>query len=128
MDLNTFIMKQQCECMNESDDHPFTHCLTSAGGYLESDCDEQVRTVVKIWPGVLSPHPALKIRHWSVDSNIIFLQLIINISFNQAVKVHSIKIKAPQDKGPKNIKIFINQPRTLDFDTAESNSAVQEIE
>ncbi|XP_059480880.1 thioredoxin-like protein 1 [Neocloeon triangulifer] len=95
MDLNTFIMKQECECMNESDDHPFPHCLTSAGGYLESDCDEQ---------------------------------LIINISFNQAVKVHSVKIKGPQDKGPKQIKLFINQPRTLDFDAAESNQAVQEIE
>lgn len=65
---------------------------------------------------------------WSYEVYTEFLQLIINISFNQAVKVHSIKIKAPQDKGPKNIKIFINQPRTLDFDTAESNSSVQEIE
>ena len=42
MDLSTFIHKQQCECLNESDDHPFVHCLTSNGGYLESDCDEQV--------------------------------------------------------------------------------------
>jgi len=43
MDLSTFIHKQQCECLNESDDHPFVHCLTSDGGYLESDCDEQVQ-------------------------------------------------------------------------------------
>jgi PITH domain len=114
MDLNTFIMKQECECMNESDDHPFAHCLTSAGGFLESDCDEQV------WIQNLT--------YGELTLTKIFFQLIINISFNQAVKVHSIKIKAPQDKGPKNIKIFINQPRTLDFDTAESNSSVQEIE
>lgn len=45
MDLTTFIHKQQCECLNESDDHPFAHCLTSGGGYLESDCDEQVRCI-----------------------------------------------------------------------------------
>ncbi|KDR11479.1 thioredoxin-like protein 1 [Zootermopsis nevadensis] len=95
MDLSTFIHKQQCECLNESDDHPFAHCLTNNGGYLESDCDEQ---------------------------------LIISITFTQAVKVHSLKIKAPQDKGPKTIKLFINQPRTLDFDMADSYQAVQELQ
>lgn len=42
MDLSIFIHKQQCECLNESDEHPFVHCLSSSGGYLESDCDEQV--------------------------------------------------------------------------------------
>lgn len=94
MDLNTFILKAQCECLNQNDDHPFEHCLTSNGGYLQSDCDEQ---------------------------------LIINIAFNQAVKIHSLKITAPSDKGPKNIKIFINQPRTLDFDLADSYMSVQDL-
>lgn len=95
MDLITFIHKQQCECLNESDDHPFVDSLTSGGGYLESDCDEQ---------------------------------LIISVTFTQAVKVHSLKIKAPQEKGPKTIKLFINQPRTLDFDMADSYQAVQQLE
>nr|CAD7458387.1 unnamed protein product [Timema tahoe] len=94
MDLSTFIYKQQCECLNESDDHPFVNCLTSSGGFLESDCDEQ---------------------------------LIVSITFNQSVKIHSLKIKSPQDKGPKTIKLFINQPRTLDFDMADSYQAVQEL-
>lgn len=94
MDLSPFISKVECECLNESDDHPFTHCLTSGGGYLQSDCDEQ---------------------------------LIISITFNQSVKIHSLKIKAPSDKGPKNIRIFINQPRTLDFDLADSYTSVQDI-
>lgn len=95
MDLSTFIMKGQCECLNESDDHPFLQCLTSEGaGYLESDCDEQ---------------------------------LIISITFTQAVKVHSLKIKAPGDNGPKNLKLFINQPRTVDFDMADSYTSVQDI-
>ncbi|KAJ8679409.1 hypothetical protein QAD02_015196 [Eretmocerus hayati] len=94
MDLSPFIMKAQCECLNESDDHSLAHCLTSKGGYLESDCDEQ---------------------------------LIISITFTQVVKVHSIIIKAPADKGPKDIKLFINQPRTIDFDLADSNTSVQDL-
>ncbi|CAH2100279.1 unnamed protein product [Euphydryas editha] len=95
MDLGTFIVKNECECLNEADDHPLAHCLTSGGGYLASDCDEQ---------------------------------LIINISFNQVVKLHSLKIKAPSDKGPKFLKVFINQPRTLDFDQAANNASIQDLE
>lgn len=94
MDLNVFITKNQCECLNESDDHPLTHAFTSGGGYLQSDCDEQ---------------------------------LILSVTFNQAVKIHSIKLKAPEKLGPKTMKLFINQPRTIDFDQAESCTAVQDI-
>jgi len=42
MDLLSFISKSGCECLNEADDHVLADCLTSKGGYLESDCDEQV--------------------------------------------------------------------------------------
>lgn len=94
MELNTFISKQECECLNESDDHNMKHALVSAGGYLQSDCDEQ---------------------------------LIMSITFNQAVKIHSLKFKAPPHLGPKQVKLFINQPRTIDFDKAESMSSVQDL-
>ncbi|XP_075160092.1 thioredoxin-like [Haematobia irritans] len=94
MELNTFISKQECECLNEADDHCLSHCLTSNGGYLQSDCDEQ---------------------------------LILSITFNQVVKIHSLKFKAPSQLGPKEIKIFINQPRTIDFDQAESMTSVQDL-
>lgn len=94
MELNTFISKQECECLNESDDHPMSHCLTATGGYLQSDCDEQ---------------------------------LILSVTFNQLVKIHSLKIRAPPLLGPKEIKLFINQPRTIDFDMAESMNCVQEL-
>ncbi|KRT79143.1 Thioredoxin, partial [Oryctes borbonicus] len=95
MDLSPFILKAQCECLNEDDEHPLSNALAAGGGFLQSDCDEQ---------------------------------LIISLTFNQGVKVHSLKMKAPADKGPKNIRIFINQPRTLDFDMAEACSCVQELE
>lgn len=94
MELNTFISKQQCECLNEADDHPMLHCFEPNGGYLKSDCDEQ---------------------------------LILSITFNQVVKIHSLKIKAPAHLGPKEIKLFINQPRTVDFDMAEACSSVQDL-
>jgi thiol-disulfide isomerase/thioredoxin len=95
IELNSFLTKKDCECLNEADDHPFGHCLEDGvGGYLESDCDEQI---------------------------------ILSLAFNQAVKVHSLKIMAPSDKGPKNIRIFMNQPNTLDFDGADSMIATQDI-
>jgi thioredoxin len=55
-------------------------------------------------------------------------QLIINLAFSQNVKLHSIKFDAPTENGPKNVRLFINQPRTLDFDQAGSMEAVQELE
>ncbi|GFT12163.1 thioredoxin-like protein 1 [Trichonephila clavipes] len=78
VDLVSFISKSCCECLNDSDDHPFANSLTSDARYLESDCDEQ---------------------------------LII-----------------PEDNGPKTLKLFINQPRTLDFDQADSSEPVQILE
>ncbi|ERL89574.1 thioredoxin-like protein 1 [Dendroctonus ponderosae] len=94
MDLSPFITNSECECLNETDDHPLAHALTSGGGFLQSDCDEQ---------------------------------LIISITFNQSVKIHSLKFKAPADKGPKHVRIFINQPRTLDFDLADGSNSVQDL-
>jgi len=95
MDLATFINKKGSECLNEDDDHPYGHCLTPGGGFLQSDCDEQ---------------------------------LILSLSFNQGVKIHSIKVKGPKDKGPKTLRIFQNQPNTLDFDKADSMEAAQDVE
>lgn len=95
MDLSTFILKQQCECLNESDDNGLANAFMTGPAYLASDVDEQ---------------------------------LIISITFNQAVKIHSIKMKAPPQHGPKHIKLWINQPVTIDFDKAESTIAVQDLE
>ncbi|KAI3381287.1 hypothetical protein SNEBB_005481 [Seison nebaliae] len=54
-------------------------------------------------------------------------QLLLTLSFTQAVKLHSFKINAPSTNGPKTIKIFLNQLKTLSFDDAENNKCVQEF-
>lgn len=41
MDLGSFIMKNQCEALNDADDHPLSALLESRG-YMESDCDQQL--------------------------------------------------------------------------------------
>ncbi|XP_060857643.1 thioredoxin-like protein 1 [Metopolophium dirhodum] len=93
-DLSSFIMKTQCEALNDSDDHPLPG-LFEKNGYIESDCDQQ---------------------------------LILSLTFKQPVKVHSIKVKAPKNNGPKSLKLFINQPNTIDFDSATHNLAAQELD
>lgn len=95
MDLNVFVSKKECECLNEADDHPMENCLSSAANKsLQSDCDEQ---------------------------------LILSITFSQVVKIHSIKFKGPEKTGPKEVKLFINQPRTIDFDMGESQTSTQDL-
>ncbi|KAK8785486.1 thioredoxin-like [Amblyomma americanum] len=54
-------------------------------------------------------------------------QLIISLGFMQPVKLHSIKFQAPSSLGPKTVKLFINQPRTLGFDQAVGMEAVQTL-
>uniref|UniRef100_A0A2K5N929 PITH domain-containing protein n=1 Tax=Cercocebus atys TaxID=9531 RepID=A0A2K5N929_CERAT len=47
-------------------------------------------------------------------------QLLITMAFNQPVKLYSMKFKGPDNgQGPKYVKIFINLPRSMDFEEAE---------
>ncbi|XP_064645393.1 thioredoxin-like protein 1 [Lineus longissimus] len=55
-------------------------------------------------------------------------ELICHLAFQQPMRIHSLRFKAPTDQGPKNVKIFINQPTTLDFDSARSTQPTQAIE
>lgn len=41
IDLGSFIMKNQCEALNDADDHPLSALLENQG-YIESDCDQQL--------------------------------------------------------------------------------------
>ncbi|KAJ2358931.1 hypothetical protein GGF43_000487 [Coemansia sp. RSA 2618] len=54
-------------------------------------------------------------------------QLIIHVAFSQAVRLHSIMLKAPADNAPRSIKLFANRT-DVGFDDAESAEATQEIE
>ncbi|KAJ3181801.1 hypothetical protein HDU87_000819 [Geranomyces variabilis] len=56
-------------------------------------------------------------------------QLIVNIPFNQAVKLHSIKIIPESiEKAPKTIRTFVNPPAIIGFDDADSVEPIETIE
>ncbi|XP_072173579.1 thioredoxin-like protein 1 isoform X2 [Diadema setosum] len=54
-------------------------------------------------------------------------QLMILLSFQQNVKLHSLRLLGPKLNGPKEIKLFINLPNTMGFDQAERTSGTQEL-
>ena len=72
--------------------------------------------------------------HWHLIRNVTHIdtsithriQYVLRI-FSQVVKVQSIKIKAPSKSGPKTLRVFKNQPRTLDFSQAEGFESIQDI-
>ncbi|XP_048707705.2 thioredoxin-like protein 1 isoform X1 [Caretta caretta] len=56
-------------------------------------------------------------------------QLLITVAFNQPVKLYSMKLQGPDNgQGPKYIKIFINLPRSMDFEEAERSEPTQALE
>ncbi|XP_062057702.1 thioredoxin-like protein 1 isoform X5 [Lepus europaeus] len=56
-------------------------------------------------------------------------QLLITVAFNQPVKLYSMKFQGPDNgQGPKYVKIFINLPRSMDFEEAERSEPTQALE
>jgi len=55
-------------------------------------------------------------------------QLIIFVTFNQTVRLHSLILDAPADTGPATVKIFANQVAPPDFDACEVALPVQQLE
>lgn len=55
-------------------------------------------------------------------------QLIISLPFHQPVKVHSVLIKGVGNRSPKRVKVFINLPKTIDFDNASGLEPTQLLE
>lgn len=69
-----------------------------------------------------------------LDDNELFLesdadeQLIISVSFNQPVKIHSLNFVAPLDgRGPKKVRIFANSTSVPDFSDCEEMNCTQEL-
>uniref|UniRef100_A0A8C3QDT0 Thioredoxin like 1 n=1 Tax=Geospiza parvula TaxID=87175 RepID=A0A8C3QDT0_GEOPR len=56
-------------------------------------------------------------------------QLLITVAFSQPVKLYSMKLQGPDNgQGPKSIKIFINLPRSMDFEEAERSEPTQALQ
>eukprot|EP00912_Choanoflagellata_sp_UC4_P001241 UC4_evm2s776 len=55
-------------------------------------------------------------------------QMIISVGFRQVVKIHSLRILAPEDgSAPMSVKIFANPKSSLDFDDAERIEPTEQL-
>ncbi|CAF0996877.1 unnamed protein product [Brachionus calyciflorus] len=93
--------------------------LVSLINKAQSECLNQSDDFV--WENALSPDS--KCLKSDVDE-----QILMYVSFQQPVKLSSLVIQGPADNGPKNVRLFINQTKTLDFDSAQNCLAVQDLE
>uniref|UniRef100_A0AAZ3QVM5 PITH domain-containing protein n=1 Tax=Oncorhynchus tshawytscha TaxID=74940 RepID=A0AAZ3QVM5_ONCTS len=63
------------------------------------------------------------------DSDIPKGYLLVTMAFNQPVKLYSMKLQTSDfAQAPKCVKIFINLPRSMDFDDAERSEATQTLD
>ncbi|EKX53195.1 hypothetical protein GUITHDRAFT_84349 [Guillardia theta CCMP2712] len=99
-DLSPLFDMNSLECLNQDSSHVVTNCM----------------------------------KQGPRDDDAVFLasdcdeQLLINLRFKQAVRLHSIAVKAiDADKAPKHLKLFSN-PVNMSFDSAESDQCTQEVE
>lgn len=58
------------------------------------------------WLKALMLNPGLPLARLSLFAD---EQLLINIHFNQKVRIHSIVIKGPEEEGPKLVKLYTNR-------------------
>ncbi|NXW06883.1 TXNL1 protein, partial [Fregetta grallaria] len=71
----------------------------------------------------------LRMKKTVFNSNFFSPQLLITVAFSQPVKLYSMKLQGPDNgQGPKYIKIFINLPRSMDFEEAERSEPTQALE
>eukprot|EP00879_Flechtneria_rotunda_P002164 GHRR01002350.1.p1 GENE.GHRR01002350.1~~GHRR01002350.1.p1 ORF type:complete len:168 (+),score=49.19 GHRR01002350.1:184-687(+) len=98
-DLLEFIDFSSLECLNENPAHPASHVLKQ--GYREDD-------------GL----------YLESDTD---EQLLLNIHFNQKVRIQSITVKGPEDNGPKVVKLYTNR-MSLGFSDADSVPVAQQLE
>ena len=98
-DLLDQIEMPQCHCLNASTDHTLRHCLEA-----ESRTD----------PSAFLESDADE-------------ELLISVKFMQAVRISGIVVEGVDPaSAPKDLKLFVNKVG-LDFDSAKSDKATQEI-
>eukprot|EP00743_Colponemidia_sp_Colp-15_P003764 GILK01004060.1.p1 GENE.GILK01004060.1~~GILK01004060.1.p1 ORF type:complete len:193 (+),score=38.75 GILK01004060.1:52-579(+) len=96
VDLVEYVDFQNIECLNQHSQYPLTNALRQKNDDLYLRSDE--------------------------DSD---AQLLIRIPFNQPVKLHTIKVRAPSDdSAPQCIKIFSNRG-SMGFGEADEEEPVQ---
>lgn len=106
----------------------------AAAGALEGEFIDLVSNIHKGQSECLNQSDDHTWEHALTPSTTTFLesdvdeQLLLFISFMQPIKLNALVIQSPGENGPKNIRLFINQTRTLDFDSAEKNQSVQDLE
>ncbi|KIO13121.1 hypothetical protein M404DRAFT_560237 [Pisolithus tinctorius Marx 270] len=108
----------QVNCLNEQQQHDLKSIVASrkinppeSSAYLASDADEQL--LVNICVGVAF---ACATR---IISDIFILRHVMYHQFNQAVRIRTLVIKTKEEeKGPKNIKLRINNP-SISFSDVE---------
>mmetsp|Transcript_34673 Transcript_34673/g.54157 ORF Transcript_34673/g.54157 Transcript_34673/m.54157 type:complete len:173 (+) Transcript_34673:117-635(+) len=98
-DLLPAIEMHSLECLNQDNEHTVAHCMGQG----------------------------------TRDDDAVYLasdcdeQLLINITFKQTVKIHSVSLKGlDSDKAPDSLKFFAN-PVNIGFDSAESDNGTQAI-
>jgi hypothetical protein len=120
-DLLEYVDSTHIECLNESPKSTAANCLKS--GYrdqddlcLESDADEQVHkfnfSLLKILledrlngcEYLVSSGQQQRICS-ACSCALLCVQLLLNVPFNQKVKLQAIVIKGPADAGPRTVRL-----------------------
>ncbi|XP_058816623.1 thioredoxin-like protein 1 [Topomyia yanbarensis] len=107
--------KNQCECLNESNDHPMVNALSSSGGHLVSDCDEQLiisitfNQLVKISAIKFKAPPSHGPKKVSVQDLVLGQKDLVSGS---PIPLHSVKFLNVQ-----NMQLFVKDNRSGDETT-----------
>lgn len=55
-------------------------------------------------------------------------KLMITVKFTELVNVQSIRMRGPSDRGPKTLKLFVNQTKMFEFQDAEEMESSQTLQ
>eukprot|EP00299_Pterocystis_sp_00344_P008924 c3582_g1_i1.p1 GENE.c3582_g1_i1~~c3582_g1_i1.p1 ORF type:complete len:175 (+),score=25.10 c3582_g1_i1:23-526(+) len=94
--------------------------------FKQSECLNAAESDKRPWENVLKQGPR------SMDTLLLSSecdeQLLLNIAFNQKVKITAIRIRGVDaNTSPKTVKLFVNKTR-FDFDDVQSNPPAQVIQ